>query len=455
MKKKDIPSLLSKKSAHSNSETAINSKYTVSHQPNEPAGFHTIQIPGSKSISNRAILLASLARGRSHLQGVLYSDDTTLMIKICRQLGASIAELEDGSLVIEGLGGRLQECSEELYVGNAGTCARFLCAALVRGGTGSYILRGSSRMHERPISELVKALGQLGAKIEYLEKEGFLPLKIHSKAELRGGAVHLDASRSSQFISALMMLAPYTVKGMDICIEGDFVSASYIAMTQTMMTEFGVDIQTLSARQYYVPGLQEYLGREYNIPADASSASYFFALAAMTGLTVRIEGLRELPLQSDLGFVNILNAMGAEVRFEDNAVTVQGHPRSLKGISVDMSDMSDVVPTLAVVAILSKGKTEITKVAHMRGKECDRIRALCNELRKLGAKVTEHPDGLHIEPPVLRVCKDVLIRTYDDHRIAMAFAVLAKCIPGIEVENPECVQKTFPGFFEVLNFPLS
>lgn len=418
------------------------------HKPNEPAGFQTLHIPGSKSISNRAILLASLARGTSHLQGILYSEDTAWMIKICRQLGAQIKEPDDKSLVIDGLAGRFGACTDELYVGNAGTCARFLCAALVRG-TGTYILRGSSRMHERPIADLITVLRLWGARIECLEKEGFLPLKIEVNENILGGHTKVPANISSQFLSALLMLAPFTTHGAEIEVVGDFVSSSYARMTYSMMRSFGVSISNLSPSVFCIAGQQEYVGCDFKVPGDASSASYFFALAAITGSKIQISNLEESPVQSDLHFVNLLELMGCEVEFEGSKVRVQGKSE-LRGIRVDMHDMSDVVPTLAIVAMCAEGVTDIYHIAHIRGKECDRISALCCELRKLGAKVTEYSDGLSIEAPKQFVKDEVLIRTYDDHRIAMAFAILAKRIPNIHLEDPNCVVKTYPNFFEDL-----
>lgn len=221
-------------------------------------------------------------------------------------------------------------------------------------------------------------------------------------------------------------------------------------MTSMMMKEFGVEVLSSHPHLYSVPPLSGYEACDFKIPGDASSASYFFALAAMTGQRIRIEGLKEYPVQSDLQFVNLLKLMGADVEFENDAVTVQGNPHLLGGIQVDMKDMSDLVPTLAVLALLAKGPTEIRHVAHIRGKECDRIGALCTELQKLGADIEEYYDGLRILAPAEIPKDDILIHTYDDHRIAMSFAILAKVFPNIRIENPDCVRKTYPNFFQDL-----
>lgn len=404
-----------------------------------------LKIPGSKSISNRAILLASLAKGSSHLQGILRSEDTSWMIRICRQLGAHIQDLDDENLLIEGVDGRFQECSEELYVGNAGTCARFLCAALLRG-RGTYTLRGNARMHERPIADLIAVLRKWGAQIECLEKDGCLPLKIHSLESLSGGHIEVPANISSQFLSALLMLAPFSTQDVQITVPGNFVSSSYVAMTYSMMKMFGIQISNPKKSQFLIPANQSYSARNFKIPGDASSASYFFALAAITGSQIQVDNLEENPIQSDLQFVNLLQLMGCEVECEGSRVRVLGK-QQLRSISVDMNDISDMVPSLAIVAMCAEGVTNIYNVAHIRNKECDRITALCKELRKLGAKVTEYSDGLSITAPEQITKEDVLINTYDDHRIAMSFAILAKRFPSIRLENPDCVKKTYPGFF--------
>ncbi len=410
-----------------------------------------IKIPGSKSISNRAILLASLANGCSHITNALHSEDTRWMLDICKKLGAEIHEHENGDIYIQGVGGKFKACAETLYVGNAGTCARFLCAALLCG-KGTYTLDGNTRMRERPMSELINVLRLLGANIVCLNKEGFLPLSIEADSKPKGGKVYIRGDVSSQYLSALLMLAPLTQDGIEIESSKSFVSSSYIDMTCSMMEIFGAHVEKdIESHTYTVLGLQKYTATNFKIPADASSASYFFALAALTGEKITVKGLHEYPIQGDLQFANLLKVMGACVLFENDSVSVwRPKNKPLTGISVDMKDISDVVPTLAVVAMFAEGPTEIRNVAHMRGKECDRIHALCTELRKCGANITEYEDGLKIIPPQ-KLETNVHIQTYDDHRIAMAFAILGQCVPDISLENPLCVRKTFPDFFSELN----
>lgn len=422
-------------------QTALNKKRNSLHDYEaEPAGF-VVKVPGSKSISNRAILLASLAHGTSYLHDVLHSEDTQWMIRICRQLGAKITESEKGIVIIEGCKGQWNACDEDLYVGNSGTCARFLTAALLLG-KGTYTLRGNERMQERPMLALIEALRALGGTITCLEKEGFLPLQIEAKGYLEGGRIQIQGDVSSQFISALLMVAPLTRVSMQIDSYGDLVSPSYVDMTHSIMQSFGVKTQGI-----YIKGSQKYKGVHLHIPPDASSASYFFALAGIKGLDVGVRHLTKDSEQSDLGFVNLLEMMGAKAQWNKNSVFVKG-TGLLNGICVDMHDMSDVVPTLAIVALFAKGFTEIRHVAHMRDKECDRIAALTCELRKVGAVVEEFVDGLRIQPP--SNIKPAFIKTYDDHRIAMAFAILSQCAEGIELEDPKCVSKTYPNFFEDL-----
>jgi 3-phosphoshikimate 1-carboxyvinyltransferase len=426
----------------------INNFKAKSH---EPARFLRMRVPGSKSITNRAVLLASLAKGRSHLKDVLHSEDTAHMITICRQLGALITEEEDGSLIVEGCDGRFKPCDEELYVGNAGTCARFLCAALLRG-EGSYVLRGKPRMHQRPMEALIEALRAWGAKIHCLEREGYLPLRVEAVPCLSDLNIVLRGDQSSQFLSALLMVAPFSRGSVAIeILDQELVSSSYVAMTLAMMNHFGIETSPPAPYVYSIEGRQSYIARDYSVPADASSASYFFAHAVITGQSIEIEGLEEYPVQSDLHFMHLLREMGAHAEFCDKStVRVSPSEECLQSIDVDMSDMSDIVPSLAVLAMFAKGTTEIRGILHIRSKECDRIRALACELQKLGAKVKAFPDALSITAPKSITHQEVLLKTYDDHRIAMAFAVLAKRFTGIKLDNPDCVAKTYPGFFKDL-----
>ena len=299
--------------------------------------------------------------------------------------------------------------------------------------------------------DLLTSLRAWGAKIECLEQEDCLPLRIHANSELQGGTICVQGAISSQFMSALLMLAPFSRDAVEIAVQGELVSSSYVAMTLYLVQKFGVRVESASTRHYRFPGRQGYLGQQYQIPTDASSASYFFALAAISGRGIIVDGLGLEPLQSDLGFVHLLEQMGCRVYCHENSVAVCGVP-SLRGLDVDMCDMSDVVPSLAIVALFAQGPTHIRHVAHMRHKECDRIAALCCELRKLGAKVEEFPDGLRIAPLEGMRDPNVYMNTYDDHRMAMAFAVLSQRLLSLKIEDPSCVAKTYPNFFQDLEF---
>lgn len=416
----------------------------------ESAGFIKVSIPGSKSISNRAILFSSMADGTSFLRGVLDSEDTVKMIGICRQLGAKIEDLGENTLKIQG---PLKAPKEEvlmLHAGDSGTCARFLCGILTQL-PGTYILQGSSQMRQRPMTDLVEVLIRCGADIKFLKDEGCLPIRIHSKKPFPGGTIEIAGNVSSQFVSSLLMIAPLTDHGMDIHIRENSVSNSYTIMTQSMMRAFGVDIQSYRSDSYFVPKRQNYQARDYKVSADASSASYFFALAAILGLRIEISGLEESPLQSDMEFANLLSFMGAELTINKGTVSLIGHPERIETLGqIDLNSMTDIVPTLAVVSMFAKGETHFHNIGHMRFKESDRIAALCKELSKLGAKMTEYQDSFSLLPPSSFENKEVLLSTYNDHRLAMAFSILRTRIPGILLDNEECVAKTFPGFFEEL-----
>lgn len=401
-----------------------------------------IRIPGSKSIANRAILIASLADGISHLDGMLYSDDTRHMMEAWLKLGAEFSH--DGDiLVIKGCGGQLQPCSEPIYVENAGTAARFLTAALTLGD-GTYTLDGNDRMRKRPIQDLIDALNALGAEVIDIEKNGCPPVSIFAKG-LTGGSVTIPGEKSSQYISAILLTAPFAEKQTTINILGNLVSKTYVELTINMMRSFGVQCEWPSENCLIVKPGQGYLGQQYDIEGDASSASYFFALAAITEGIVKVKGLRPDSSQGDLGLLDILEQMGCLVEWDDDGVTVEGKP--LAAVDVDMNTMSDVAPTLAVVALFAEGTTHIRNVGNMRIKECDRIHAMVTELGKLGATVMESETGLSVTGG--GDYKGTDLDTWDDHRMAMSLALAGLKIPNVGINDPQCVSKTFPDFFEM------
>ena len=400
----------------------------------------SIRVPGSKSITNRAILVASLAKGRSSLQGVLHSDDTRYMREAWKNVGAEFRE--DGNvLMVNGCDGRPQSCPRPIYVGNAGTAARFLTASLILG-SGEYIVTGNGRMRQRPIVDLIEGLRRLGGQVEDILRTGCPPLRI-SAGVLRGGSVSIPGGNSSQYISAIMMAAPFAQNKTTIHIEGDLVSRTYVEMTRKVMADFGVACAWEGSDTLSIEANRRYWAREYAIEADASAASYFLGMAAVTGGTVTVEGIEENSTQGDARLVGILERMGCRVSRGKRSITLQGG--KLGAVDVDMNTMSDVAPTLAVVALFADGQTTIRNVENMRIKECDRISALVEELGKLDAKVEEFPDGLKIQGG--GKYRGAVIETYDDHRMAMSMTLAGVRIPGVKIRNPGCVSKTYPDFF--------
>lgn len=403
----------------------------------------TVTVPGSKSITNRAVLLAGLAAGRSELSGALFSDDTRYMVGGLRALGAHVAVDEaEARIGIDGCGGVWPAREAELFVGNAGTAMRFLSAALCLGG-GRYRIDGSPRMRERPIGELVEALAQLGAATTCV---GGVPPVVASGGGLRGGRAELSAERSSQFLSALLQVAPYAAGDVTIALRGAVIAQPYVDMTVAVMAAWGVQVERDGYREFRIAAGQRYRAQPYAIEPDASSAHYFLAAAALTGGRVRVRGLSRASLQGDVRFADLLERMGAQVGWEDDAIDVRG-PTQLAGIDADLNAISDTAPTLAAIAPFASAPVHIRNVAHLRWQESDRLRAVASELTRLGVRVEERDDGLSVWPsPVV----PAVVRTYDDHRIAMAFALIGLKVEGIGIEDPGCVAKTFPDYFERL-----
>ncbi len=400
-----------------------------------------IRVPGSKSISNRAILIAALAKGTTVLDGVLDSKDTYYMIETWKKLGIHITR-NQATLTIKGASGNLKECIEPIYVENAGTAARFLTAAL-NLGQGTYLLTGNKRMQERPILDLIRALSALGCDLDDIDGTGCPPVKIKAGG-IEGGKVVIPGDKSSQYISAIMLSAPYASKNTQIQITGHLVSETYVEMTRAVMSHFGVHCDWMGNNTMQIKRNQCYKGRDYSIEGDASSASYFFGMAAITGGKVIVKGISQDSTQGDLGLLGILEKMGCKVNWQKDQVTLIGGP--LKAVEVDMNSMSDVAPTLAIIALFADGITKITNIQNMRIKECDRIDAVTKELKKVGANVSQWEDGLAIEG--FSYSNGAMLETYDDHRMAMSFSLLGLKIPDIRILNPDCVAKTFPDYFE-------
>lgn len=409
-----------------------------------------VRVPGSKSITNRALVIAALAHGRSRLTGALFADDTLHMIDALGRLGIRVTtDRDSGTIDIVGCDGHIPSSEAELYCGNSGTTMRF-CTGLCALGFGEYVLDGMARMRERPILALAQALQALGTLVEYMGREGYPPLRVHARG-LRGGEVRFDSPPSSQLVSALLMAAPYARSDVMIEVWGQLVSEPYVHMTLAVMEAFGVtvlDRHGADTARYVVAAPQRYVGREYAIEPDASNSSYFLAAPAVAGGSVTVEGLGTASVQGDAHFVDVLERMGCRIERGTQRLTVHGPPagEQLRGIDVDLNHMPDMVQTLAVVALFANGPTHIRNVANLRLKETDRLAALARELGKMGAEVTVESDGLTIQPPIKAVPAQV--ETYDDHRMAMSFALASLRLDGIVIAEPGCVNKTFPDFFD-------
>ncbi|GAB4555661.1 MAG: 3-phosphoshikimate 1-carboxyvinyltransferase [Anaerolineae bacterium] len=401
-----------------------------------------IRVPGSKSITNRALVLAALADGTSTLENALFSDDSAVCAESLRRLGIGVEEDRTAErFIVHGQGGRLPNSKADCFVGNSGTTARFLVAAAALG-TGAYRFDGVARMRQRPISGLLSALRGLGANFRFEVEADHFPLTVLGQG-LRGGRVSLEATDSSQFVTALLQVAPYAEQDVQITLVGEVVSEPYIEMTLKVMAQFDVSADKVDYRNYFIRSGQKYRAQTYFIEPDASNATYFFAAAALTNGRVRVPYLNADSLQGDAHFVDVLEQMGCTVYRGADYLEVHGTDR-LRGIEIDLNAMSDTSQTLAAIAPFATAPVTIRNIGHNRLKETDRISAVAVELRKLGAKVDELPDGLVIYPSTLH---GAAIDTYDDHRMAMAFAVIGLRQPGVRINNPNCTAKTFPDYF--------
>ena len=405
-----------------------------------------VDLPGSKSLSNRVLLLSMLAEGTTRIQNLLDSDDVRYMIGALEKLGITLQETrEKNEISVEGCSGRIPNSDLELMLGNAGTAMRPLTAALTLG-QGRYVLDGVPRMRERPIVDLVEGLQQLGAKVRLLNGPPGPPVEILAQG-LPGGTARIKGSVSSQFLSAILMAAPGAQKDVMLEIDDTLVSVPYVEMTLALMERFGVHVENRDFQEFHIPGKQTYHSPgDFFVEGDASSASYFLAGAAITGGTVTVHGCGTESLQGDSKFAEVLEQMGAETQWQPHSVTVRGN--TLKGVDLDMNRMPDAAMTLAVAALFAEGTTKIRNVYNWRLKETERMKAVTTELRKLGAEVEEGDDYLIIDPP--DQIQSTEIETYDDHRMAMAFSLAACGAESVTILDPGCVSKTFPDYFEVL-----
>ncbi len=404
----------------------------------------TVRVPGSKSYTQRALLIASLAEGESLLRNALISDDTKHLMEALRSLGAGI--LAAGTdIAVTGTGGNIQNPGEKLFLGNNGTALRFL-TSLASLGTGEVILDGSDRLRERPLQPLLDALQGLGANCRSIGNTGCPPVAIQGGG-LRGGRAIFTDARSSQYISSLLISAPYAREDMVVELRGSTASLPYIDMTTGVMHHFGVDVIKKKTDEYIVQARQKYAGRDYSIESDVSSASYFFLAAAICKGKVRVLNINPDTPQGDIGLLKIMEQLGCRVLRGPDWVEVTGNTLHAGGFRFDMAHMPDMVPTLAVLSAFRPGRTGIGNVSHLRLKESDRIAALVNELNRTGIDAEEREDGLIINGGTPHGAR---IETYDDHRIAMSFAVAGLAAEGMEIKDETCVSKSFPDFWEKL-----
>ncbi|ASJ96809.1 MULTISPECIES: 3-phosphoshikimate 1-carboxyvinyltransferase [Shewanella] len=405
----------------------------------------TVNIPGSKSISNRALLLATLAEGKTRLTNLLDSDDIRHMLTSLKQLGVKF-QLSDNNTVceLEGLSGPISsDQAQSLFLGNAGTAMRPLCAALTLG-QGEFTLTGEPRMEERPIGDLVDALSALGADIQYLKQPGFPPLTVNATG-LNGGDVEIAGDLSSQFLTALLMVAPLAKEQVNIKIKGELVSKPYIDITVALMAQFGVKVINHDYERFEIPAGQHYVSPgTVLVEGDASSASYFLAAGAIQGGEVKVTGVGLKSIQGDVKFADVLEKMGAEIEWGDDYIIARS--AALNAVDLDMNHIPDAAMTIATAALFAKGTTTLRNIYNWRIKETDRLAAMATELRKVGAIVEEGHDYISVTPPAKLNTAD--IDTYNDHRMAMCFSLLAFADCGITINDPDCTSKTFPSYFE-------
>lgn len=427
-------------------ERLINmTKYTVKKVNTPLKG--TVVVPGSKSMTNRALLLAALSEEESYLKGVLFSDDSRHFLDCLVKLGYDLEVNEKEKTVrMQGHGRKIPNTRGTIDVGSAGTAARFITAFLALSD-GEYEIQCSAQMEKRPMAELFHVLTKMGAKFTYLKQEGFLPVRVKGN----GGHcedIQMDISKSTQFLSAMLMVTPITESGIRISITSEKKEGSYITITKKMLEGFGVQVE-FDGRDYLVPGKQKIHVGEYYIEPDVSAACYFYGMAALTGGQVIVENVHKTSMQGDMKFLEVLSQMGCQVADTEEGICVTGAAKGkLKGVDINMNDFSDQALTLAALAPFAEGDTYIRNIGHIRGQECNRMAAIVNELNKCGIFCEEIGDDIHIVPGEVQ---PATISTYDDHRVAMAFTLLGLRSDGIEISDPLCCRKTFEDYFTVLD----
>lgn len=402
----------------------------------------SVTIPGSKSISHRALICAALADGTSLIRNSLESEDIRHTMTALSCMGAGFAATDQGDIVVTGINGRPAPWTEPVYLGNSGTSMRLLAGIAGLGNT-DYILTGDDRMQERPIQDLLDALCQVGVAARSIHGTGAPPVLINGISR-KGGTMNLDCSQSSQYLSSVLMMGPILPLGLEILLPAPAVSAPYVNLTLDMMRKFGVSAERYSDTRYMVPGSQTYSAVDLVIEPDVSNASYFWAAGAITGQEIKVSGISKESRQGDLRLLDILRMMGCRVNMDSQGISVSG--QELIGVDVDMSDIPDVVPTLAVIAAFARGTTRMRNIAHLRAKECDRIDAVVSQLQKMNVPADQGEDWLSVTGCNPR---GAVIDTFNDHRIAMAFSVAGLRVQGMGIRNPGCVAKSFPAYWEL------
>lgn len=409
----------------------------------------SVKLPGSKSISNRVLLLAALAEGTTTVRDLLDSDDTNHMINALRQLGVVINPLTENTYLVHGCNGNFPVKQTDLFLGNAGTAFRPLTATLALM-PGHYTLSGVARMHERPIGDLIDALRMLGAQIEYVGQNGYPPLKIEPARTTDINEISVRGDVSSQFLTALLMALPLTGQAMSINVTSELISRPYVDITLNLMGRFGIEVERISWQHFKLPANAHYCSPGViDVEGDASSASYFLAAGALGGGPVYIQGVGHHSIQGDILFAQALQQLGVNIEMGEHWLRVSAPAgKRLKAFDFDANHIPDAAMTLAVMALSADGPCTLKNIASWRVKETDRINAMATELRKLGAQVTEGEDYLHIVPPE-KLTPDVKIDTYDDHRMAMCFSLVSLMGVPVTINDPDCVAKTFPDYFQI------
>ncbi|SAY51031.1 3-phosphoshikimate 1-carboxyvinyltransferase [Neisseria weaveri] len=410
----------------------------------------TVALPGSKSISNRTLLLAALSDNACEIRSLLKSDDTDRMLEALTALGIRLENIEEGRLKVYGCGGRFPKQEADLFLGNAGTAFRPLTAVLAILG-GNFHLHGIPRMHERPIGDLVDALRIAGARIDYLDNDGFPPLQIGNYTDTNQRIIPIKGNVSSQFLTALLMALPLTGKAFEIHVEGELISKPYIDITLKLMAQFGVTVEHYDYCIFKIPANSHYHAPEYlHVEGDASSASYFLAAGLLSGQTIRVTGIGGNSIQGDIAFAHELEKIGGTVVWGENFIEVsRPEGQTVLPFDLDANHIPDAAMTLAIVALASGETCTLRNIGSWRVKETDRIAAMATELRKLGTTVIEEAEAIHITPPATLIA-NAEIDTYDDHRMAMCFALVSLLKTPVIIKDPKCTYKTFPTYFEVL-----